>query len=233
MASNGISYDGKSITIAGERYTRTQFHARLREIVKTMQSDPKSAYRDSKHPDHQVVKEELTLAYRWLNGEIDQSAEKTLVGAWNETIQESEVAETELQPWQELAQMVKDPASKAAIDRARAGGSLTPEQRALVARHDELLALNNTQARKEQASSGGWMKTSRPHSIPAELHALERIQDPRERTHAIRQLTAEWRDNTKSPYSDAKHPEHRNYVQAMTRLYEAERELGPQPEDPE
>jgi len=68
-------------------------------------------------------------------------------------------------------------------------------------------------------------------TVSAELHAIERIQNPREQTHANRQLRAAWRDDPRSAFNDTRHPEHANYVEAMQRLYTAEAELGPQPED--
>ena len=68
-------------------------------------------------------------------------------------------------------------------------------QAELVSRHDELLAANNTVARKEQASKGGTFKIMRPHMVPAELDAIERITDVREKVHAIRQQKAAWRDD--------------------------------------
>jgi hypothetical protein len=49
--------------------------------------------------------------------------------------------------------------------------------------------------------------------------------------HAIRALKSQWRDDEKSPFNDVQHPEHRNYVGAMDRLYRAEAEIGPMPED--
>jgi hypothetical protein len=80
---------------------------------------------------------------------------------------------------------------------------------------------------------GGWMPTTRPHSIPRELYDISRISDARERVHAIRELKSRWRDDEKSPFNDVHHPERRNYIGAMDRLYRAEEELGRQPEDPE
>jgi hypothetical protein len=114
-----------------------------------------------------------------------------------------------LLPHQEIAQIVSTPEGRIALQRARTGQPLDARQAAIVRRHDELETANNAQARKEQAGSGRWMKTTRPHSIPAELHAIERIADPRERTHAIRAQKAAWRDNPQSPFSDASHPEHK------------------------
>ena len=91
--------------------------------------------------------------------------------------------------------------------------------------------LNNTQARKEQASAGGTFSTKRPHFVAPELYQLERIQDPREKAHAIRALKSSWRDDPKSAFNDVKHGDHKSAVEWMQRLYQAESELGPMDED--
>jgi hypothetical protein len=113
------------------------------------------------------------------------------------------------------------------------GARLDAREKEIMRQYDQLETANNAQARREQAGAGGTFKTTRPHMIPAELHAIERIADVRERVHAIRQQRAAWRDDPKSPFNDARHPEHANHVQAMQRLYAAESELEKQPEDPE
>jgi hypothetical protein len=230
---NGIRMNSNgTITVHDTTYSRAKFRAKLQEIVDTMQSDPASAYRDRRHPNHQQTVEEISLAYQFLNNELSPQDETEIVSEWHEAEEITEVANT-LQPFQEIAQIVGTPEGRIALQRARTGQPLDARQAAIVKRHDELNAANSAQARKEQAGSGGWMTTRRPHSIPAELHAIERIADARERTHAIRQQKAAWRDDPKSPFNDASHPEHKNYVEAMSRLYQAEADLGPQPEDTE
>jgi hypothetical protein len=85
--------------------------------------------------------------------------------------------------------------------------------------------------RKEQHSPGRWMPTARPHSIPRELYDIEGIADTREKVHAIRGLRSQWRDDPKSAYNDTSHGDHKNAVAWMSRLYKAEADLAPQPED--
>jgi hypothetical protein len=133
----------------------------------------------------------------------------------------------------EMNAIAATPEGREARQRAATGQSLAPQQAALVKRYNDLEFAHNEQARHEQHSPGGWMSTARPHRVPSELHAIERIADVRERVHAIRQQKTAWRDDPKSPFNDASHPEHKNYVEAMNRLYIAESELGPQPEDGE
>jgi hypothetical protein len=221
-----------SVTIHGTTYGRDQFRTKLEEIVKTMQGDPASAYRDRKNPNHLQTVEEISLAYKFLNNELSPQDETAIVSEWQAATQESEVSTT-LLPHQELAQIVSSSAGKIALQRARTGQPLDAAQKKIVERRNELEASNNTIARKEQAGSGGWMSTRRPPSIPSELFDLERIQDPRERTFAIRELRSRWRDDKASPFNDVQHPEHRNHVQAMQRLYQEKESLGRQPEDPE
>ena len=131
----------------------------------------------------------------------------------------------------EMNAIAAAPEGREARQRAATGQSLTPQQAALVKRYNELEFAHNEQARHEQHSPGGWMKTTRPQSVPNELYALERITDPREKVHAIRNLKAEMRNNPLSAFNDVKNPDHKNAVEAMNRLYIAESELGKQPED--
>jgi hypothetical protein len=229
---NGVSLNSDgTVTVNGTRYTRDEFRGALELNIKAQREDPNSAYRNTRDPNHKQAVKEINLAYRWLGGELTESDEREIVTEWHEATQESSEVTDALLPHQEIAQIVGTPEGRVALQRARTGQPLDARQAAIVKRHDELEAANNTVARKEQASRGGWMKTTRPHSIPTELHAIERIADVRERTHAIRQQKAAWRDDPKSPFNDASHPEHKNYVEAMSRLYQAEADLGPQPED--
>ena len=230
---NGIKLNSNgTVTIHGTTYSRAEFRGALEINMREMRADPNSAYNDRRHPDHKQAIAEMALAYKFIAGELSESDEREIVTEWHEATQEtSEVSNP--QPYQQIAEMMRDPEVRIAKQRRDAGQVLDAKQKAIMARHDELEAANNTQARKEQAGSGGWMKITRPHSIPAELHAIEKISDVRERTHAIRQQRAAWRDDPKSPYRDTSHPEHKNYVEAMSRLYQEEQALGPQPEDGE
>lgn len=231
--ANGIKLNSDgTVWVNGTRYTRAEFRGALEVNMREMRADPKSAYNDRRHPGHAQAVSEMQLGYKFLGGELTEQDEKEIVTEWHEATQEGgEVAN--LLPHQEIAEMWKDPAVRIAKQRRDAGAPLDAEQKEIMREYDRLETANNTQARKEQAGSGGWMKTGRPHMVPAELHAIERIGDAREKVHAIRQQKAAWRDDPKSPFNDASHPEHKNYVEAMNRLYIAEADLGKQPEDPD
>lgn len=109
---------------------------------------------------------------------------------------------------------------------------MTPAQAALVRRYNELETKNNEVARAEVArQQGGTFKISRPHRLMGDLWRIEKIGDVRERAHAIRELRAKWRDDPTSDYNNVNSPEHKNAVESMRRLYDAEAELPPQPED--
>jgi hypothetical protein len=125
-----------------------------------------------------------------------------------------------------------DPELRRALLRNSKEG-LTSRQAAQFDEYKSLETANNEQAYRERAVKSGMYKGARPHMIPSKFYELERIADPRERTHAIRELRAQMRDDKASPYNNASHPEHRAAVEQMTRLYRAEEELGPQPEDGE
>jgi hypothetical protein len=137
----------------------------------------------------------------------------------------------EIQAVHEMNQIASSREGKEALQRAATGQELSPAQAALVNEYKALEQQHNAQAKP--AYSGGTFKTARPFAIPKELFDLERIAGSRERLFALRQLRSEWRDNPKSPYNDVQHPEHKNYIGAMTRLYEAEQALGPVAEDPQ
>jgi hypothetical protein len=106
---------------------------------------------------------------------------------------------------------------------------LTPQQQRLVDDYRALEKAHNDAAKP--VYTGGTFKTSRPHTLPRGLYELERITDPRERLHGIRELRAKMRDDKNSDYNNVNSPEHKNAVEAMSRLYRAEQELGPLPED--
>jgi hypothetical protein len=115
-----------------------------------------------------------------------------------------------------------------ALQRARNGQDLTPQQQRLVDDYRALEKAHNESAKPTY--SGGTFSTKRPHYVSPELYRIEAIKDPRERAHAIRALRSEWRDNPKSPFNDVNHGDHKTAVENMSRLYRAEAEL-PQPED--
>lgn len=121
-----------------------------------------------------------------------------------------------------------DPDLRRALQRNSKEG-LTPRQAAQFDEYKSLESANNEQAYRERAPKTG-MGKPHPHYIPSELHAIERITDVREKVHAIRQQRAAWRNDPQSAFSNDRDPNHVHAVEWMHRLYEAESELGPQPE---
>jgi hypothetical protein len=138
---------------------------------------------------------------------------------------------TDIERIKEMNKIAADPEGRIALQRAQTGQDLDARQAEIVQRYKALEFAHNEQARKEQHSPGGWMKTSRPHSIPRELYDIERIAGVREKVHAIRGLRSRWRDDPKSAYNDTSNGDHKNAIEWMSRLYQAEQDLGPQPED--
>jgi hypothetical protein len=59
------------------------------------------------------------------------------------------------QPYQQIAELMRDPDARTALQRAKVGLPLDARQRQLVARHNELEVANNTQAYRERAIKGG------------------------------------------------------------------------------
>jgi hypothetical protein len=224
MNSNG------SVTINGTTYSRDQFRAKLQEIVETMQRDSNSAYRDRRNPLHQQTVAEISLAYKFLNNELSPQDETAIVGEWHAATQEQGEVSND-QPYQQIAQMMRDPEVRIAKQRRDARAPLDGRQKAIMARHDALEAANNTIARKEAARAGGWMSTKPPHRIPSDLYALDRIRDPREKLHGVRELRAKIRGDKEHPYNNSGHADYKIAVETMRRLYEVESELPQQPED--
>src|ERR1700758_2939136 len=115
----------EGITIHGVRYSRAEFRQKLEQIKAEMQRDPKSAYRDPKHPQHAEAVEEMALAYKWLGGEIDEGAEAGLIKAWSEATQESQMATAtdapEIAALREMNQIASSREGREALQRAQMG----------------------------------------------------------------------------------------------------------------
>jgi hypothetical protein len=189
-----------------------------------------------------ATRADVAKAQRWLAG--DQTVRAEVMQQFIETIdaQENEMAEATnapqsagLEALRARNKIMSTVEGRIAIERWRTGQDLNAQQQRLV---DDYQAYEKTyadaaDAAKPKEAPGGWMKTARPHYISPELYRIEAIQDPRERVHAIRALRSEWRDNPKSAFNDVNHGDHKSAVEWLQRLYQAEQELGPQPEDPE
>jgi hypothetical protein len=200
---NGIKLNGNgTLTLNGTTYTRDQFRAALEENMKAQRADAKSAYNDRRHPGHAAAVSEMQLGYKFLGGELTEADEKQIVNDWSAATQENEV--TTLQPHQEIAQIVSSPEGKIALQRARTGQPLDATQKQIVQRHNELEALNNSTARREQASKGGTMSIRPPRSIGSDVQAW--LNNP----HKVQrqQLAAEFKTKTlANPDHDYWHPE--------------------------
>jgi len=181
------------------------------------------------------------LAQRWLAGdqtaraEVMQQFVETLDAQETEKMAENTTTENpDIARVREMNRIAATPEGREARQRAATGQSLTPQQAALVARYRELETKNNEVARAEVARrQGGTFKISRPHTLPHELFDLERVADPKERLHGIRELRSRWRDDKASAYNDVNHGDHKSAVDAMRRLYEAEEALSQTPKDGE
>jgi len=195
----------------GKRYDRDGFRELLRQQMQAARDDPAHPYSDSRHPQHAAAVADMRNAYRWLAGEISETEESEIAGAFNEALRgETEVTDA-LLPFQEIAQIVGTPEGRTALQRARTGLPLDERQKAIVARHDELEALNNAQAYKERAvKTAGKM---RPY-IPGD--AMAWITNPHKEQR--RQLAAEWKAKTLAdPSHDYWHGE-RGAVSKSARL---------------
>lgn len=194
----GIKLNGDTITIHGQTFTREQFKAALDAI----RADPNSAYRNACDPNHKQAVAEMNLAYKGLAGELSDGEMKEIIGEWNQAEETTEVGE--LLPHQEIAQIIASPEGRIAKQRRNTGQPLDARQAALMKRHDELLVINNTQARREQASKGGTMSIRPPRSIGRDVQTW--LNNP----HKVQrqQLAAEYKAKTlANPNHDYWHPE--------------------------
>lgn len=165
-------------------------------------------------------------------GEIGTSVSETITPQEGDGMA-ANTNNTDIERIKEMNRISSDREGAEALRRAATGQDLDARQAAIVQRYKALELAHNEQARHEQHSPGGWMKTTRPHALAPELYALEKIKDPRERVHAIRSLKSQWRDDPKSAYNDTAHGDHKNAVEWMQRLYREEEALGPTVEDAE
>jgi hypothetical protein len=168
-----------------------------------------------------------------LQGLVAKAAE--LTGTTQEELNAvTENTNPDIERIREMNRITADREGREALQRAATGQALDARQTAIVQRYRELEQANNEIARHEDKiknGAGGTMKISRPHYVAPELYALNKIQDPRERIHAIRALKSQWRDDPQSHYNNQKSPEHKNAIEWMSRLYQEEEALGKLPED--
>lgn len=249
MAANNYSFEYKSKRYQWDRNTlrspegRAEIQRVLRERVKELSYLGYTA-------GYEVMKDMTTAknVIQALGGNVTEPLLRTIETDIIEKMSAAPQEETEVatQPTKETAaptapgleavrgmnEIAKTAEGRIALQRWRNGQDLDAAQSRLVDRYRHLEKEHNDAADAARPKgAGGWMPTTRPHSIPADLYRIEKIGDVRERVHAIRELKSQWRDDKASPFNDINHPEHKNYIGAMDRLYRAEAELGGQPED--
>ena len=120
--------------------------------MRAMRADPNSAYNDLRHLDHKQAVAEMALGYKFMAGELTDSDEREIVTEWQAATQEtSEVSNPD--PYEQIAEMWKDPGVRAAKQRRDAGGRLDDRQKEIMRRYDQIEAANNAQAYRERAST--------------------------------------------------------------------------------
>jgi hypothetical protein len=186
--------------------------------MREMRADPKSAYNDRRHPDHEQAVSEMQLGYKFLGGELTEADEREIVTEWHDATQESNEVAT-AQPYQQIAEMWKDPAVRAAKQRRDAGARLDDREKEIMREYDRLENANNVIAYKERAVKSG-TKGPRPY-IPSD--AMAWITNPQKEQR--RQLAAEWKAKT---LADPEHAywhsdrgaQHKSAMLAMKAAYE-------------
>ena len=169
----------------------------------TAELEPETLYSDPKHPDHAAAVRDVNDAYRFNAYEMpDQEITEMATKLTGASTPAAPAAPAE--PFREIAQIVSTPEGRIALQRKTTGQPLDARQAAIVARHDELLAANNAQARKEQASAGGWMKVRPPRSVGSDVQAWLNNPHIEQRRQLAREFIAKVQND---PAHDYRHPE--------------------------
>jgi hypothetical protein len=154
-----------SVTFGGRTFTREQLREELPRLIDAARNDPKHPYRDTRHPDHAAAVSEVNLAYRWLHGEVSETDEAHIATELKEAF-EPDMNDT-MTPAQELAELMKQPGTQTALQKSRtASHTLTPAEKRIVERHNELEAANNAIADSERRVFSS--KPSRGLYIPSD-----------------------------------------------------------------
>jgi hypothetical protein len=201
--------------------------------MKAQCADPKSAFNDRRHPDYAAAVSDMTLAYRWLGGEISEADEKEIVTEWHQAVQENEVSN----PFDDLSEIYRSPDYKRAVElqRGRIMGTPNkldlPENRAARAAWDKATqierAIKAAEPKRQDRdyagnpkSPGGVMPdTSRYISTTA--RGLAKLP-PLEQAHRSRELIAGIRNDKQHPYNLPNHPAHKQAVAEVQMLYQGQ-----------
>ena len=116
------------------------------------------------------------------------------------------------EPFREIAAIMKMPEARIALQRRATGQPLDERQKAIVARHDQLLWLNNEQAYKEQAmptpaKPGPWVSPN--------VLSWVRSRDVIVRRNGAAEHSAKVLGDPSHPYWNASSTEHKAAVLAM------------------
>lgn len=168
-------------------------------------------------------------AIAWTTGQFDGFSEEELYAALPAPAEvaegEKDVATTLTKPltpaapvdgrtaFRELGELMTKPEMRIALQRSRTGQPLDGAQAALVARHDELLAANNAQARLERPPSSA----PPPMGVYLGKDVLEFSKNPSqtERRHLAAEHIAKVKADNAHPYWNAGSPEHKAAVLGM------------------
>jgi hypothetical protein len=115
--------------------------------------------------------------------------------------------------FREIAAIAGSPEGRIALQRHANGQALDPAQKALIQRHDELLAANDAQARLERPPSDA----PPPMRLYLGRDVLDFTKNPSktERRHLAAEHIAKVKADNGHPYWDARSPEHKAAVLGM------------------
>lgn len=214
VAQNGIRMNSNgTVTINGTTYSRDEFRGALEINMRAMRADPNSAYNDLRHLDHKQAVAEMALGYKFMAGELTDSDEREIVTEWQAATQEtSEVSNP--QPYEQIAEMWKDPGVRAAKQRRDAGGRLDDRQKEIMRQYDQIEAANNAQAYRERASTS----TPKPLNryIGRDVMAFATNQNKVQRQQLAAEHRAKVLGDRNHPYWNASSTEHKAAVVGMT-----------------
>ena len=154
---------------------------------------------------------EVNAAYRFRGGEMPQQEIAEMVTK----LTGGAAQEATAAPYQQLAELMSKPEMRIALQRNRTGQTLDEKQQGLIARHDELMALNSQQARSERPYSGGKLGSTTKF-IPTAIRDLAKLPDV-EQANRSRELVAALRKDPR--YTDESNVEHKQAVYEMELLY--------------
>jgi hypothetical protein len=193
-----------SVTFGGRTFTREQLREELPRLIDAARNDPKHPYRDTRHPDHAAAVSEVNLAYRWLHGEVSETDEAHIATELKEAF-EPDMNDT-MTPAQELAELMKQPGTQTALQKSRtASHTLTPAEKRIVERHNELEAANNAIADSERRVFSS--KPSRGIYIPSDALPFATNQNRTLRVQGAAEYRARVLGDKSHPYWDVRSTE--------------------------